>query len=208
MPIEYFYFDLGKVLFQFDYRLSEEKAAKLLNCSPLSIHRAIYNSGLEELFETGFVSAQRFVRESERSLGLDIPSEAFLDATSDMFMLNPGIQLVIDHLEACKIPYGLLSNTCSSHWSWIQRRKEINFDRFRDIVLSYEVGCMKPAPAIYAECERRAKVPANRIGFVDDRLVNVDAAKQRGWQTHLYENVNDTLAWVKSITPESASTPV
>jgi putative hydrolase of the HAD superfamily len=195
-PIEFFYFDLGNVIYHFDYTISNARAAELLNREPQEIHRTIYNSGLEELFETGFVSTHRFVAECERSLGCHIDETKFLEATSDMFTFNHAIAKVVDFLRVRSIPIGLLSNTCPSHWSWITRQKDIDFGSFIKIIVSYEVGCMKPLPAIYKAAEDAANTPRTRIAFIDDRQVNIDAAASRGWQTLLYQDVESTLRWL------------
>lgn len=196
-PIEFFYFDLGNVIYFFDYTVSNTKAAELVGSEPQDVHRTIYNSGLEELFETGVISPNRFVEECARSLGRDIDTSKFLAATSDMFAFNRDILRVMDCLKSRSIPIGLLSNTCPSHWSWIYAMKDIDFDSFAHVILSYEIGCMKPLPAIYDAAESAAKTPPARIAFIDDRQVNIDAAAKRGWQTLLFKDVESTLKWLE-----------
>lgn len=196
-PIDFFYFDLGNVIYHFDYTVSNRRAAELVGCEPQEVHRTIYNSGLEELFETGFVSEERFVQECERSLGLDIDKSKFLHATSDMFTFNRDILRVVKYLQEHRIAYGLLSNTCPSHWAWICGQADIDFSSFEKIIVSYEVGCMKPLPAIYQAAEEAANVPPKRIAFIDDRQMNIDAATSRGWQALLYQDVESTLAWLQ-----------
>ena len=55
-------------------------------------------------------------------------------------------------------------------------------EAYRETILSFEVGSMKPKKRIYRVAERYAEVPRERILFLDDKLENVEAAKQRGWQ--------------------------
>ncbi len=80
-----------------------------------------------------------------------------------------------------------------------QDKRTSIFSKFKDIVLSYEIGCMKPAELIYRVCEQRAGVAPNKIAFIDDKEPNVEAAAGRGWQTHLYKNADDALVWLKQI---------
>ena len=81
------------------------------------------------------------------------------------------------------IPTGILSNTCRSHWDWINcLPSRAMLDGFDAYVLSYEVGEMKPFGAIYEAAEQAAEVPSNQILFLDDRLENIQAAQARGWR--------------------------
>jgi putative hydrolase of the HAD superfamily len=56
-------------------------------------------------------------------------------------------------------------------------------DYFDVVVVSYEVGCLKPAPRIYEICLNRLGVPAASALFVDDRLENLEGAERQGMQT-------------------------
>jgi putative hydrolase of the HAD superfamily len=56
-------------------------------------------------------------------------------------------------------------------------------DYFDVVVVSYEVGCLKPAPRIYEICLDRLGVAAASALFVDDRLENLEGAARQGMQT-------------------------
>jgi putative hydrolase of the HAD superfamily len=63
-------------------------------------------------------------------------------------------------------------------------REERNLERFFDVVVvSCEVGCAKPDPAIYELTLRRLQVEAEAALFVDDRTENLEAARAIGLQT-------------------------
>ena len=53
--------------------------------------------------------------------------------------------------------------------------------------ISGEMGMRKPQMAIYAAVEADCGLPPNALLFADDRDENIDAARVRGWQTHLFE---------------------
>lgn len=57
---------------------------------------------------------------------------------------------------------------------------------FDQAYISGHLGCIKPDPEIYARLEQGAGLPVDRILFVDDRPENIDAARARGWQGHLF----------------------
>jgi HAD superfamily hydrolase (TIGR01509 family) len=59
-------------------------------------------------------------------------------------------------------------------------------------VVSADVGCRKPSAAIYWHLLDRLGVPAERILFVDDRPNNLDAARQIGIRTILFDPMDRT----------------
>jgi putative hydrolase of the HAD superfamily len=104
-----------------------------------------------------------------------------------MFSLNVDMLPVIAGLERTGCGLGILSNSCGPHWEHLLgRRYSVLPGHFREIVLSHEVGAMKPDPGIYEVAARRAGVPADRIFFADDIQSHVDAARSAGWQAELF----------------------
>ena len=60
-------------------------------------------------------------------------------------------------------------------------RSERRLDQWFDVVVaSCEVGSCKPAPEIYRICLERLGVSADAALFVDDRLENIQAARDLG----------------------------
>ena len=81
----------------------------------------------------------------------------------------------------------LLSNTNDLHWEEIKRRylSEEGYtcsDLFDHVFVSHEVHLAKPAPEIYRHAVRWIGSPAAQCFFIDDTLLNVDAAKREGLQ--------------------------
>lgn len=62
---------------------------------------------------------------------------------------------------------------------------------FDTLLFSSDVGVMKPDPAIYAVAAERLGLPGCDIAFFDDRVPNVDAARDQGWQAHLWTGPGD-----------------
>ena len=56
----------------------------------------------------------------------------------------------------------------------------------RDFI-SGHMQAVKPQPQIYEKLERTSGLSGDELIFTDDRHENIDAAAQRGWQTHLFE---------------------
>ena len=56
------------------------------------------------------------------------------------------------------------------------------YGKFQAIVDSSRLGMMKPDVEIYEYAQRQAGVEAQDILFIDDRKINVLAARHFGWQ--------------------------
>jgi 2-haloacid dehalogenase len=54
--------------------------------------------------------------------------------------------------------------------------------------ISGHMGVVKPDPEIYRRLEDDSGVAPASLLFTDDRSENIDAAAQRGWRVHLFEN--------------------
>jgi FMN phosphatase YigB (HAD superfamily) len=184
--IQFVYFDLGNILWSFDEDRACQNAADLLGVSSDDIRQAVYESGLQNRFEHGQVSPAGFCEELVKSLAnanetADL--QAIADSLSDMFTPIESMVSVVNAVRSSDASVGILSNTCESHWDWIQRQQHpMMAGPFDAIVLSFEVNSMKPDDQIYRAAEMAAGVPADQILFLDDKQENVVAAKMRGWR--------------------------
>ncbi|MPZ19820.1 MAG: HAD-IA family hydrolase [Luteitalea sp.] len=77
---------------------------------------------------------------------------------------------------------GMLSNGIPEVMARLRAERALD-EWFDTVVVSYELGIVKPDPAIYQACLDRLNVAPARALFVDDRRENVDVAAQLGWQT-------------------------
>jgi 2-haloacid dehalogenase len=59
---------------------------------------------------------------------------------------------------------------------------------FREFIVSFQVGAMKPDPRIYEEALRRSGLPATACVFVDDRPANVEGAARVGMHALLFQS--------------------
>ena len=67
------------------------------------------------------------------------------------------------------------------------------FAEVASLTLSFEVGAVKPEPAIYLRCLESLGVEPGEALFVDDRRENVEAARSLGMDAVLFED-EDSLA--------------
>ncbi len=175
-------FDLGKVLLEFDFGIAARTLATSSDVTAVEFQRAIDQSPLLHAYESGRIGSRRFYEEIVGKTGYRGNEGDFRKSFADIFAeIAPMVALHGD-LRARGIPACIFSNTNEIAVGHIRER----FPFFKDFdahVLSYEVGAMKPDPAIYAAVEGVTGRRGNELLFIDDRSENVAAAGMRGWQT-------------------------
>lgn len=174
-------FDLGQVIIPFDLRRGYEALAPHCPHPPEEVRARIASAGLVQPFEEGRVSPQEFVSEISRLLDLKVSYRQFCELWSSIFL--PETLIPESLLEGLARRYRLLllSNTNAIHYEMIRERYPL-LRHFHDEVLSYRVGVLKPASAIYQEAIRRAGCAPSECFYTDDIPEYVEAARRHGIQ--------------------------
>jgi len=172
-------FDLGDVIIGLDFPKAYEAAAKLSPFSVDEMPRVISRAKLAGPYERGEISNKQFHRRFCEALEMSLDYDRFEHLWGDMFQLETLLPDELFKELARNYRLLLLSNTNDIHFRFIRERYPV-LRHFDDFVLSYEVGVMKPDAGIYAEAVRRAGAAAAECFFVDDKQVNVDAARKAG----------------------------
>jgi len=85
-----------------------------------------------------------------------------------------------------KFHVGLISNAWSGMRVHLKREKLLEL--FETVVISAEVGVMKPEARIYSIALEQAGVKAEEAVFVDDVQINIDACQQIGMKGVLFND--------------------
>jgi HAD superfamily hydrolase (TIGR01509 family) len=88
---------------------------------------------------------------------------------------------------------GLLSNAWDDLRQTMHERWNMDV-LFDDLVISAEVGIVKPDPRIYQLAVDRLGVHPDECVFIDDILINVEAARQQGLLAIQFLDTQQTLA--------------
>jgi len=97
---------------------------------------------------------------------------------------------------------GLLSN------AWDDLRQTMH-DRwgmdslFDEMIISAEVGIVKPDPRIFHLAARRLDVSPGEMVFIDDMLINVEAARVEGLTAIQFTDTEGTLAALQNVLNEN-----
>ena len=188
MPPRFFYFDLGNVLLFFDHQQGCRQMAEAAGIDdPARVWQAVFESGLELDYEAGKLSSREFHEIFCQRLGVQAAYEPLVLAAGAIFEVNMGIKPILAHLAEAGHRLGLLSNTNEIHWNYFSDgRYSLIPDAFETLVLSYEVGCVKPEPRIYEIAAERAGVDPSEIFYIDDIPGHIAAALAQGWDAVQY----------------------
>jgi len=173
------FFDLGQVLVPFELERGFRALAPHCPHPPEEIRARIASAGLVRPFEEGRIEPEEFVRELSRLLDLKVTYERFCELWSSIFLPETLVPEAMVEALARRYRLILLSNTNAIHYTMLERRYPI-LRHFHDRVLSYEIGALKPADAIYQEALRRAGCPAGECFYTDDIPEYVEAARRHG----------------------------
>lgn len=194
MAIRFVFFDLGNVLIHFDLDQMLRQASEVTGVEVDKIVSALFDDGLHERFELGQLSVEEYQREFCDRIGCQPDLDELLRATTEFFHLNAGILPIISGLSQTRVPLGVLSNTCVTHWDYCCRRYAFLRECFQLPLPSFEMGMLKPHKEIYDAAAIRAGVAPEEIFFTDDLIENVEGALAAGWDAVQFQGARQLAA--------------
>ena len=172
-------FDLGRVIVPFDFTRGYARIAALTGVPADEIPARLKPTGLVERLESGDIEPRDFVREISALLGLHCTYEEFCEIWSSIFLPPTLISEELLRAIAAKYRLVLLSNTNAIHVEMI-RGNYPHLQHFHALVLSHEVGAMKPSPLIYQRAVEAAGCLPEECFFTDDIAEYVEGARRYG----------------------------
>jgi len=188
MTPKFLYFDLGRVLLHFDIDRMACQMGLVAGVSADMVTATRFGGDLQHRYEAGQVTSDAFHEEFALATGARPDRAALEAAAGDIFEVNLPMLPVVAALHAARWPLGLLSNTCECHWRHCQIHYRFLSDLFGTAALSYEIGAVKPEPAIFEAAARLAGCPPEEIFFVDDMPRNVEGARAAGFDAIVYQS--------------------
>lgn len=178
-------FDVGRVLFQWELRTL---FAKLI-ADPDELDWFLANVVTEEW---------HFQHDRGRPLGEMVPEriaqfpqyDREIKAYQTRFnetVPGPvaGSHEIVRRLHAGGVALFCLTNFGDEFWAGFRPHEPI-FDLFEDIIVSGTEKVAKPEARIYEIVEERSGRKGADLFFTDDNPANIEAAKNRGWDAHLF----------------------
>ncbi len=176
-------FDFGNVVAHFDYRRACTHLGRYQGISGEDFLERVKGLGFSSLlqdYERGALASEQFAEMFCERINLRIPYEEFVSHWSDIFWLNEPVAELLVELKKQRYTLVLGSNTNPLHASQFRHQFRDTLAHFDDLVLSYEVGHIKPTAPFYRACARAARRPESECVFIDDLSENVEGAVAAG----------------------------
>lgn len=197
MTIRAVFFDLGGVILRTEYQAPRESLAERLNMTYEDLVRLVFENKSSQQASIGAISAEQHWDEVLRLLHLpadqkDIVRNEFFGG--DLLDVN-----LVDFIRSLRpgVKTGLISN------AWLDLRDYITSQHFEDafdeMIISAEVGVMKPDAGIYQMALAGVGVSPAEAVFVDDTARNVEGAKEVGMHGILFKQPEEVIEEIKQI---------
>jgi len=173
-------FDYGGVLMRTESHVSREQLGKRFGLTVLELSRLVFESEESQLVQLGRMAPDERWERIGRQLGLQTREEA-LAVRREMFAGDELDQQLVAYIRDLRrrVKTALLSNATVRLVSTLRDELHIE-DCFDTVVISAQVGLMKPDPAIYRLVLDRLGVTPQHAVFIDDMPENVSAAVALG----------------------------
>ena len=191
MNIKAIIWDLEGVLILTDDNNMPLTVAKKLN-APYEKVREIFFSDANDRVDLGEITQDQFNEYLLDTLQISREKKYLLEAfLNEEFYIDKDLLIEITGLRR-EYKMGLLSNFSDDLRPKIDNEWALG-SVFDEIIISSEVGLVKPDPAIFNLMLDRLGVKADESVFIDDRIKNIDGAKEMGFHTIFFTDKDQAL---------------
>ena len=195
-------FDFGGVLVRMVDDRPRSKLARKLGVPLSRLDELVFFSESAQKASMGKIKVKMHWQAVGEALGIPVEEmPAFLEQYWSADDVN---WTLLDFIRDLRLNYkvGLLSN------AWDDLRQTMH-DRwgmdslFDEMIISAEVGIVKPDPRIFHLAAQRLGVSPGEMVFIDDMLINVEAARKEGLTAIQYIDTERTLAALQAALNEN-----
>jgi putative hydrolase of the HAD superfamily len=197
--VEAIVIDFGGVIIRTKDHTGRKELEKKYGLPEGSIHNLVFESAVSQSASIGETDASKIWNFIADELSL---SDAELTQFKDKFWAGDYIDHeLIEFMKSCRPSYktAILSNAWNNLRSTLAEAYNIKEGETVDhILVSAELGVMKPDPKIYQILAETIDCDFNDILFVDDFIENIEGANSLGIQTIHYKPGLDLINEIKS----------
>lgn len=204
MEIRAVIFDLGGVLVRTDHPEPRVALAQKLGMDRTALENMVFESESAGRASVGQIPVEEHWENLRLQLGLAAGS---MDNFQEGFFGGDVLDWsLVDYLRALRPGRrtGLLSNAFSSLRHFITNVWKFD-DAFDDMIISAEVGLLKPDARIYQLAVERLGVAPGEAIFIDDFERNISGARLAGLQAIHFRSAAQTLSELNALLDGGAS---
>ena len=194
MSVQVILFDIGGVILKWKDRWLYNNVAKRFGLSEL----LLANECKKELpnLRLGKISEQEMWQKIGKQINskelTNIKGSLIYDVFKARIRIDNSIFVIIKQLQKKNIKMGILSNTTSVMHSVVEKLIDMSYFDYQ--FLSFGIGLEKPDEKIFEYVTGQMPYSKEEILFIDDRLSNVNAAKEFGIKAIHFTNTFQFIA--------------
>ncbi|MEW6717796.1 MAG: HAD family phosphatase [Chloroflexota bacterium] len=198
MTIQAIFWDLGGVILRTEDPTPRQELAAKLGISRKDLIYLVFESPQGRMAQLGKITPDE-LWETVRA-ELKIPPEEMARVQEAYWGGDVLDSDLVGYIRSLKGDYrtALLSNAWSDLRQVIHNHWHID-DAFDEMIISAELGLMKPDPGIYRLALEHLAVQPERSVFIDDMLENVEGARAVGMQAVHFRNREQALEDLSNI---------
>lgn len=179
-----FLFDIGRVLLDFDF---ESSLAQLLpDCLSDANDRIRQVLAQKNDLEKGILDPEQYANWALTILQSDAGIDRFYQAWRNIFTYNKPMWDCVKTIAAQHHDLILISNINAIHCPWIFETYP-EFSLFQYRALSFQIGSLKPDPAIYRYAIDIFALNPNNTIYIDDLAENIAIGNALGFRCWQYD---------------------
>jgi len=195
MTIRAVFFDHGGVIARTEYQAPRQHLAERLGMEYEDVVKIVFESHSSDRAAIGEISAEEHWAKVTKRLK---QSASETETIREEFFAGDVIDReIVDYLRSLRLKYyvGLISNAWADLREYIASQKYE--DAFDHMVISAEVGVMKPEARIYQIALEQAGVSPNEAVFVDDFYENIEGCQAVGMHGIYFQNPEQAMDELK-----------
>jgi epoxide hydrolase-like predicted phosphatase len=199
MAVRAVLFDFGGVIVRTEYQAPREHLAERLNMTYEDLSKIVFESETSRLASIGQMTTEAHWAAVARRLSR--PASEGNSMREEFFGGDVLDRELVDYIRSLRPRYktGLLSNAWPDTRDYVVRNHLD--DAFDTLVISAEVGIMKPERGIFELALKQLEVAAQEAVFIDDTSINVEAARKIGLHGIVFRNRRQAQSELKAMLP-------
>ena len=197
MSIKAVFFDLGGVIVRTEFQAPRQQLAERLGMEYEDLSKIVFDSDSGIRASMGEItSADHWASVVKR---LKRPASELSLIRDEFFAGDIVDRTLVEYIRSLRGKYktGLISNAWSDLRDFVVREKFD--DAFDKMIISAEVGVMKPEPKIFQFALEQFGVKPKEAVFVDDFYVNIEGCEKVGIKGIHFKDAESTLQQLKEL---------
>ena len=197
MTVKAAFFDLGGVIVRTEFQTPRQQLADRLGIDYDDLNKLIFDSETSIRASTGLLSSEEhWISVIQRLKRPDTERQTIRD---EFFAGDIVDRTLVEYIRSLRGKYktGLISNAWGDLRDFIVREKFD--DAFDKMVISAEVGAMKPDPKIFQIALEQFGLKPKEAVFVDDFLINIEGCEKVGIKGIHFKDAESTLQQLKKL---------